>query len=1174
MIALLAGVSGAWADVNAPSGYVSSIETGVNYLWCLYDAANYNVRYIHADGTKTNGNASLTGAGIFQFEDAGDGYYYIKNVNSGNYIYTDYAGSVTLNESANGKPYACYFSDKSVLSAGTKADEDKFKWLVSAGSTTNGFFISSKANSNAVIAATGQGNPRVDFYQYTETYGGNAKYPFANSKFIKVATSLGELSNDKCYNICNYQAWWAVGSSATVVNSTYTNDNGLNIAVSTTDTKQQFAFIKYIDKYYLYSVGEGKFAYKNGTKLSLADGFNNNVTSNGAVTFVTSTSSSYKSSAPVVVTVATKNFGVSKNYTPTVYGYDDASDNGNASAVCEAGSFTPTTALAQIESSFLFEPSTDLAPKYYAWRTAVNNNASYIHIDNSGNPVNPNSHDITTTDPIDSKYAWYFIGDPENGYAIKNKSTGTYLGGQTASGGAMSMEATANCKFYPINEAIASPTWNTWYDKVHNYYIDRSNGAPYAHTSGNKNDYIRLYNVKFSLSNAAAGLVVGSTSISDFTAYYLITSSASLSCAESGYTITAYDGYGTLAEALTNDNDGTISLTIQQSVDVTFNLKWNGDVIKSVERAEVVGEAPTAATTVFGTVPAYSSYGTSDVATIASNTEEVNINLNWNGPFDFSTDYEHATWYCMQIGSKWVEAGTTSNGVTSTIVSNNARTENAALWAFIGNPYDGVSMVNKSIGNGYYLNSNAQGVDCSIKNTEEKFVIVNDNGTLRFKNPSGLYMELFGGTDIDCYYDSPEGGVCNMSVRSYYCQQLVDDLYAWADDNHRNELFGPSETWLSDKASQVTTMFPNMSKSTYDGITVPDAFAPVVPNYPSTGYYRIKSSGQRSIGESYIGYGSSDYGTGLRTVAAANKLSDASTVIKLTGSAGTYKLSTEGLNVQSQTGANAAFPATDAAGVDFVFSVSTPGVVTIRNAASASGECQGDLHEGQDGSEVKGVINWQANAAESKWTVEAAEEITISLNAFNGKSYATFSAPFDVTIDAEHATAYQIDLDTERNRAVYSAIEDNKVPAGAGVLIISDEAVSSVTATINTGSAFSALDGNDLVGYNIAPTFSYPDETTDWNLVLGVNSGTIGFYKMNGSGTASPNKAYLPYLHTQGEVKGFALEAEDAMADGVNTVQGSGFKVQDSEIYNLAGQRISKLQRGVNIVNGKKVIIK
>ncbi len=39
-------------------------------------------------------------------------------------------------------------------------------------------------------------------------------------------------------------------------------------------------------------------------------------------------------------------------------------------------------------------------------------------------------------------------------------------------------------------------------------------------------------------------------------------------------------------------------------------------------------------------------------------------------------------------------------------------------------------------------------------------------------------------------------------------------------------------------------------------------------------------------------------------------------------------------------------------------------------------------------------------------------------------------------------------------------------------------------------------------------------------------------------------------------------------------VQSSKFNDQSSMIYNLAGQQLSKPQKGVNIIKGKKVVVK
>ena len=217
------------------------------------------------------------------------------------------------------------------------------------------------------------------------------------------------------------------------------------------------------------------------------------------------------------------------------------------------------------------------------------------------------------------------------------------------------------------------------------------------------------------------------------------------------------------------------------------------------------------------------------------------------------------------------------------------------------------------------------------------------------------------------------------------------------------------------------------------------------------------------------------------------------------------------------------------------------------------------------------VIGMASTDEKAQWTFEEVTEFSIPLNTVEGKSYATFCAPFDVTLGTG-ANAYKVELDEVNGKAVYSAITDNKVPAGAGVLIISDGAAASVEATINTtGTAFTALENNDLVGYYFSEAYTAEASSTK-NLVLGVSSGSgIGFYQMNSTATASPNKAYLPYAYTANPVKGFVLVSDDDDATAIQTID-NGQQTTDASIFNLAGQRISKMQKGINIVNGKKIL--
>ena len=80
----------------------------------------------------------------------------------------------------------------------------------------------------------------------------------------------------------------------------------------------------------------------------------------------------------------------------------------------------------------------------------------------------------------------------------------------------------------------------------------------------------------------------------------------------------------------------------------------------------------------------------------------------------------------------------------------------------------------------------------------------------------------------------------------------------------------------------------------------------------------------------------------------------------------------------------------------------------------------------------------------------------------------------------------------------------------------------------------------------------------------------VGFYQAT-TGTIKAGKAYIELTGNTGSlVKAlyFAEESETA----IGSIQNSKFEIQNGEVYNLAGQKLSKLQKGVNIVSGRKVL--
>ncbi|MBQ7571926.1 MAG: leucine-rich repeat domain-containing protein, partial [Bacteroidaceae bacterium] len=91
--------------------------------------------------------------------------------------------------------------------------------------------------------------------------------------------------------------------------------------------------------------------------------------------------------------------------------------------------------------------------------------------------------------------------------------------------------------------------------------------------------------------------------------------------------------------------------------------------------------------------------------------------------------------------------------------------------------------------------------------------------------------------------------------------------------------------------------------------------------------------------------------------------------------------------------------------------------------------------------------------------------------------------------------------------------------------------------------------------------------TPDTDYFLGADNNVVGFYKWDGT-TLKANRAYLA-AGSLTPVKGFAINFDDA--DGIHAVEKGDLKA-DNGIYNLAGQRVSKAQKGIFIVHGKKIV--
>ena len=136
-----------------------------------------------------------------------------------------------------------------------------------------------------------------------------------------------------------------------------------------------------------------------------------------------------------------------------------------------------------------------------------------------------------------------------------------------------------------------------------------------------------------------------------------------------------------------------------------------------------------------------------------------------------------------------------------------------------------------------------------------------------------------------------------------------------------------------------------------------------------------------------------------------------------------------------------------------------------------------------------------------------------------------------------------------------------QVPANTGLLLV---CAGGKTADVPVIASADAVADNCLTGVTEATTLTADD------YILNVVGGQAGFFRAgNDHKNLKANRAYIPASVGAG-VKSFALDLEDN-ADGIEETFSDSL-LKSENIYNLAGQRLSKMQKGINIVNGKKVL--
>lgn len=204
-----------------------------------------------------------------------------------------------------------------------------------------------------------------------------------------------------------------------------------------------------------------------------------------------------------------------------------------------------------------------------------------------------------------------------------------------------------------------------------------------------------------------------------------------------------------------------------------------------------------------------------------------------------------------------------------------------------------------------------------------------------------------------------------------------------------------------------------------------------------------------------------------------------------------------------------------------------------------------------------------ANGSGAGYNFELEEVTTLPITMHDGqdgKHYATFSAPVAIS-SITGATAHKVKVENEK--AKYSETGVEGIPASTGVLLINE---TGENATLTIGDFTDAID-TDL-------QYIFAAETSHEGLFFGLSTeNKLGFFKLMEGGSTGGFKAYL---NAPAGAKGVELVADNE-ATGIESIDGLTPNPSPNgkgSMYNLQGQRVVKAQKGVYIINNKKVVVK
>lgn len=195
------------------------------------------------------------------------------------------------------------------------------------------------------------------------------------------------------------------------------------------------------------------------------------------------------------------------------------------------------------------------------------------------------------------------------------------------------------------------------------------------------------------------------------------------------------------------------------------------------------------------------------------------------------------------------------------------------------------------------------------------------------------------------------------------------------------------------------------------------------------------------------------------------------------------------------------------------------------------------------------------------FNISVIEDVNLTANENPDEPGVYYTTYYDGNLAhtlSDGATAYTATISGDN--LLLSPIEDGIIPKDEAVIIRSNS--SNITLALSN-STKEKNEENRLRGSDT------DTEAPDGCYILSYGQNGLGFYRYEQGNTLAAHKAFL--LNQHGAlVRGFRMVFAGNEINGIEAphVSADG----KAAIYNLQGVRVNKLQKGINIVNGKKIV--